>query len=209
MDGHFAGAKNTIDLFMHIFSTTEIKVATWWFLSTENLAKRSQAELEFIFSIYKTIGNDLDEFLAANRINFKRIGNPTNIPQDFLDFLDNKEKNFSFEESDRFAVFAINYGGRDEIVRGINTILAHDKEITTITAEELSKNMDLGSLPTIEMVIRTKWDDAHRTSWFMSRWIGYAELYFTPKKYPAFTNKDLDESLVWFDSIANKRNYGK
>lgn len=63
MDGHFAGAKNTIDLYKHIFSTTGVKVVTGWFLSTENLQKRSQAELEFIFGIYKVIGNDLDEFL--------------------------------------------------------------------------------------------------------------------------------------------------
>jgi undecaprenyl diphosphate synthase len=110
MDGHFAGAKKTIDLFKHIFSTTEVQVVTGWFLSTENLNQRSAAELEFIFSIYKTIGNDLDDFLVENHINFKRIGNPEGIPEDFREFLFNKERNFHFPDSQRFAVFAINYG---------------------------------------------------------------------------------------------------
>lgn len=190
-----------------MFTTTETKVVTGRFLSTENLQKRSEAELDFIFSIYKTIGNDLDEFLAEHHINFKRIGNPIGIPDDFKAFLDNKQKNFSFPDSEKYAVFALNYGGRDEIVRGINRILEEKKQITTISEEELSKHMDLGTLPPVEMVIRTKGDEAQRTSGFMSRWIGYAELYFSPKTYPDFTSTDLDESLKRFDSIANKRNY--
>ncbi len=209
MDGHFAGAKNTIDLFKHIFSTTEVKVVTGWFLSTENLQKRSTAELEFIFSIYKVIGNDLDEFLAENHINFKWIGNPEGIPDDFKEFLDKKEKNFSFPESERYSVFAINYGGRDEIIRGIKKMLASGQETSSINEEVLSKSMDLGHLPPVEMVIRTKGDEAQRTSGFMARRIGYAELYFTPKTYPAFGPADIDIALQWFNEVADKRNYGK
>lgn len=78
------------------------------------------------------------------------------MPQGFIDFLKQKQETFNFPDSDRFSVFAINYGGRDEIIRGINSILADQKEITTITVEELSKHMDLGNLPPVEMVIRTK-----------------------------------------------------
>jgi len=209
MDGHFAWAKNTIDLFKHIFSTTEVKVVTWRFLSTENLKNRSETEIEFIFGIYKIIGNDLDEFFGENHINFKWIGNPDGISDDFREFLENKEKTFSFPDSDRYAVIAINYGGRDEIIRGIKKMAKHEQHIDDITEETLSQYMDLGGLPNVEMVIRTKGDEAQRTSWFMSWWIGYAELYFTPHTYPAFWPKEVDESLIWFDSVADKRNYGK
>lgn len=159
---------------------------TGWFLSTENLHKRSEAELEFIFSIYKTIGNDLDDFLQENHINFKWIGNPAGVPADFADFLRAKEQRFSFPDSNRYAVFAINYGGRDEIIRGINALLAKEGTNSDISEENLSKYMDLGSLPPVELVIRTKGDEAQRTSGFMARRIGYAELYFTAKTYPAF-----------------------
>ena len=209
MDWHFAGAKNTIDLFTHIFTTTPVKVVTWRFLSTENLTKRSAAELEFIFGIYKTIGNDLDEFLAANRINFKRIGNPEWLPDDFKEFLRMKEETFSFDESNRYAIFAINYGGRDEIIRWIKNMLAHEKEIDNVDELLLSKYMDLWGLPNVDLVIRTKWDEAQRTSWFMAWRIGYAELYFTSKTYPAFLPTDVDEALTWFHHNADKRNFGK
>lgn len=209
MDGHFAGAKNTIDLFKHIFSNTEVKVVTWWFLSTENLTKRPPAEIEFICGIYKTIGNDLDEFFTEHHINFKRIGNPEGLPADFKEYLENKQKTFSFPESDRYAVIAVNYGGRDEIIRGIKNMVANERNIDTITEESLSKHMDLGALPPVELVIRTKGDEAQRTSGFMARRIGYAELYFTPKTYPEFQAADVDEALRWFNEVADKRNYGK
>ena len=58
--------------------------------------------------------------------------------------------------------------------------------MTTVTEEDISKSLDLGNVPPIELVIRTKGDQAQRTSGFMSRWIGYAELYFTAKKCPEF-----------------------
>ena len=133
-----------------------MEVVTGWFLSTENLHKRSEAELEFIFSIYKTIGNDLDDFLQENHINFKRIGNPDGVPEDFAAFLRAKEERFSFGESQKYAVFAINYGGRDEIIRGVKDLLTNEGENAEISEENISKYMDLGNLPPVEMVIRTK-----------------------------------------------------
>ncbi len=156
MDGHFAGAKNTIDLFKHVFSTTEVKAFTGWFLSTENLHKRSAMELDFIFNMYKTIGNDLDEFMAENDISFKWIGSPEGLPADLIEFLENKEKIFSYPETDRYIIFAINYGGRDEIIRGVKNMLAHEKDISMLNEDTLSKYMDLGSVPPVELVIRTK-----------------------------------------------------
>lgn len=87
------------------------------------MQKRSVPELEFIFGIYKIIGNDLDEFLAENRINFARIGNPDGLPDDFREFLETKKQTFSFPDSSRYAVLALNYGGRDEIVRGVQKMI--------------------------------------------------------------------------------------
>jgi undecaprenyl diphosphate synthase len=53
-------------------------------------------------------------------------------------------------------VFGINYGGRDEIVRGIKKLAAEKKDMTIITEEDISTNLDLGNVPPIELVIRTK-----------------------------------------------------
>ena len=207
MDGHFAGAKNTIDMLQYIFSTTPVEVVTGRFLSTENLKNRSQEELQFIFGIYKVIGNDLDEFLWANHINFRWVGDRTWIPADFLEFLDMKQSTFNFPDSKRTAVFALNYGWRDEIIRGIKSLSTD--QINNLTEETFGSALDFWSLAPLDMVIRTKGDTAHRTSWFMTRRIWYAELYFSKEYYPAFTTAHLDEALKRYDSVAEKRNFGK
>jgi undecaprenyl diphosphate synthase len=69
--------------------------------------------------------------------------------------------------------------------------------------------MDFGDLPPLDLVIRTKGDMAKRTSGFLSRWIGYAELFFSKLQFPTFRVEDMKEALQRFDSIINYRNFGK
>ena len=79
--------------------------------------------------------------------------------------------------------------------------------MTNITEEEISNSLDLGNMPPIELVIRTKGDQAQRTSGFMSWRIGYAELYFTPKKCPELDTQEYEKALNRFNDMANLRNY--
>ena len=79
----------------------------------------------------------------------------------------------------------------------------------TIDEKTLSNAMDLANIPPVDLIIRTKGDQAQRTSGFMTRWIGYAELYFTETKCPEFDVKEYQKALKRFDTIANKRNFGK
>jgi undecaprenyl diphosphate synthase len=78
-----------------------------------------------------------------------------------------------------------------------------------ITENDITQSLDLGNIPPIELIIRTKWDQAQRTSGFMSWWIGYAELYFTAKKCPEFDIQEYQKALIRFDEIASLRNYWK
>lgn len=207
MDGHLEGAKNAITLVKHLFTTTPIKVFTGWFLSTENMTNRSETELGFIFGIFKLIGNDLDEFMREHQISFRRVGNPDWLPTDFLDFLTTKQKNFSFDTG-KAIVFAINYGWRDEILRGIKNI-PQETNLSTLTESDFSSYLDFWTLPPVDLVIRTKGDVARRTSGFMARWIGYAELYFSEKKFPDLDFPEIQKILARFDSISDQRNFWK
>jgi undecaprenyl diphosphate synthase len=207
MDGHFAGAKKTLEMMEHIFTTTPIDILTWRFLSTENLKNRSPEEVAAIFTIIKALGNDMDPFLLEHRINFQWIGNRNGMPHDVVEFLDNKTRAFTFTDSPKTCVFALNYGGRDEIIRWIQSLSEDDRK--NLTEDSFAKHLDFGKLPPLEMVIRTKGDRAHRTSGFMSWWIGYAELYFAKEYYPGMTREKIDEALVRYDSIAEDRNFGK
>ncbi len=207
MEGHLAGSKNAISLLEYVFSNTPISTVTIWFLSTENVLWRSKTELDFLFSLYKIIWEDLDGLLEKYHINFTWAGSRTGLPKSFLKFLDTKTQIHIYPDSPKTIVFCANYGGRDEIIRGIRKLSPN--QITTITEEEFTKYLDFNGLEPVDLVIRTKGSIAQRTSWFLAWRIGYAELYFVPEYFPAFWPKNLEKALLWYNSIAEWRNFGK
>ncbi len=207
-EAYMVSYEKAVELIMHTFTNTEVKVFTLRGLSTENAMKRPKEEFDFLMTMYKIVEEDLDGFLKEHKVNFKAIGDLDGITDDFKEYLQAKEKRNTYE-TDRYFVFAINYGWRDEIVRGIKKLAKEKKDLTAVTEQEISDSLDLGGLPPIELVIRTKWDQAQRTSGFMSWRIGYAELYFTPRRCPEFDTNEYEKALIRFDEMANLRNYGK
>lgn len=205
---YLESVEKAIQIIEYIFSKTPIKVFSWWGMSTENRQKRPAAELDFLFSLYKTCGDRLDKFLEKEKINFRWIGNMEWLPQDFLDYMKNMVDRFSFD-TDRYIIFAINYGGKDEIIRGIKSYLDKWNDVNDLTEDNLGDYMDLWSYNPVELVIRTKWDTSSRISGFMSRWIWYAELYFTSKLFQEMADNDIEQALVWYDSMYQYRNFGQ
>jgi undecaprenyl diphosphate synthase len=154
-EAYMISYEKAVNLIQYTFTQTEVKVFTLRGLSTENAQKRPKEEFDFLMTMYKIVEEDLDEFMAANKVNFKAIGDMTGITEDFRDYLLAKEKRNTYD-SDRYFVFAINYGGRNEIIRGIQKLANENTDLHTLTEEQLSSALDLGNLPPIELVIRTK-----------------------------------------------------
>lgn len=207
-EAYWISYQRGLEMLEYTFQSTDTKVFTLRGLSTENTAKRPQEEYDFLMNMYKQIDGKLDEILTTHQINFKRIWNPAGVSEWFKNYLDEKTKQYTFDTEKRF-VFAINYGGRDEIVRGIHSLVAQGKDLSTIEEEDLTSALDLWNIPPVELVIRTKGKMAKRTSGFMSRWIGYAELYFTEKMCPELGIPEYQEALKRFESVSDLRNYGK
>ncbi len=197
-----------VELIKYTFTHTDIKVFTLRWLSTENANKRPKSEFDFLMTMYQIIDEHLDDFLIQNQINFKRIGNPEHITEWFKTYLNQKQKRTKCD-SDKYFIFAVNYWWRDEIIRWIQSLQQQWFDFNKITEKDLSQSLDLWDIPPIELVVRTKGDFAHRTSGFMSRWIGYAELYFSHKKCPDLLVEDYKQALEWFDSVAQHRNFWK
>jgi undecaprenyl diphosphate synthase len=213
IQGHLTGIDRSMDLIQYIFTKTPIEVMTGRWLSTENVSGRDPEYVRTLCNFFKLKGDLLNDFLKEHRINFRRIGSPDGLPEDFVEYMRDKSASFKFVDSSKTVVFAINYGWRDEIMRGIKALIANASDLwnfqKNLTESSLAAAMDLGDLPPVDLVIRTKGDKAHRTSWFMSRWIWYAELYFTAIKYPDFSVTEFDKALARFDEIAAFRNFGK
>ena len=207
-EAYMLSYEKALDLIRYTFTQTEVEIFTLWGLSTENGMKRPKEEFDFLMNMYKLVEEDLDEFMHEHQINFQVIGNLSGITDDFREYLLAKQKRNTYP-TNKFFIFAINYGGRDEIVRGIHSLAEQGIDLQHISEEEISKALDLGARTPVDLIIRTKGDKAQRTSGFMSRWIGYAELFFTAKKCPEFEVEDYQQALHWFDQISQDRNFGK
>lgn len=206
--GHKAWFDNMVQLAQHIFSTTSIRVMTFRWLSTENTAQRSPDELEYLYGFAYNLENSIKELLEQWRISFRRIGSRVWLPSEVIDILDDMKTKFCFW-TEKMLVVAVNYGGRDEIIRWVNKWLAWWNTSIPLTEESLSKFMDCTDVPPIDLVIRTKSHLASRLSGFMLWWIGYAELFFSELLFPDFTTKELDKALVRYDERVYYRNFGK
>ncbi|MBS8122492.1 polyprenyl diphosphate synthase [Candidatus Vampirococcus lugosii] len=211
--GHLEGFNNVISLVKYVFANTDVEVFSVWGLSTENSLSRNEDELEYLFKLYEKIPSELDDFLQENKINFKLVGNRDGLPGYLTDFFVEKEKKFNFSGSNKTFVLAVNYGGRDEIIRGVKSLISDNVNcgnlVSKLDSDLLSKYLDFSDLPLIDLVIRTKGNKAKRSSGFMLWWIGYAELYFSDKLCPDFTSEDLEQVLEWFCDIQKDRNFGK
>ena len=99
---------------------------------------------------------------------------------------------FKYYDSKKTFVMAINYWWQDEILRAMKKLKDIGDEVSQ---ENLEKYMDFWWLPTVDLVIRTKQRLAKRLSWFMLRWIGYAQLYFTDLYCPEFTVDEFERAI--------------
>lgn len=99
---------------------------------------------------------------------------------------------------------AINYGGRAEIVDAVKKIYRTAKSSATITEKSVGEAMYTALQPDPDMIIRTSGEQ--RLSGFLA-WQGvYSELYFTPKNWPEFSERDLDVALSEFKN--RQRRFG-
>lgn len=113
-----------INIAKYLYDKTPIEVFTLRGLSTENLSNRSQEELSYLFDLYKKITEDLYELFRLHSVNFRVAGDLDGLPEDLSAFLREKMAEFSFPESAKTFVLAVNYGGQDEILRAVKSLIA-------------------------------------------------------------------------------------
>jgi undecaprenyl diphosphate synthase len=101
---------------------------------------------------------------------------------------------------------ALDYGGRDEIVRSVNRLLQHHKNgCLHVTEELISEFLDAPNVSEPDLVIRTGGE--MRISNFLIWQIAYAELYFSKTLWPDFTTEEFDTALSDYQ-LRNRRRGG-
>lgn len=180
-----------------------IKFITLWALSTDNLQKRPQEEVDGIIKLINNIEFFLWEMLDDN-LKFETIWNITELPESsqiVLNRVKEKTKNNTWIT----LIIALIYWWQDEIVRATKKIIEKWIDPNLLTKEEYRKYLDTWKFPRPDIIVRTGWDIRH--SWFMLFDSEYSEYFFTEKKWPEFDEEELDKVIEFYNW--SKRNFWK
>ena len=103
--------------------------------------------------------------------------------------------------------FALNYGGRDEILRAIKKVLAAGVTDGELTEERFSQFLDTAGIPDPDLIIRT--GGQLRLSGYLPWQSIYAELYFTPVLFPDFSPAEFDKAIEEYQQRTRRFGGGK
>ena len=204
--GHAAGAKNVrsvAELAYHM----GIKYMTLYAFSTENW-NRPQEEVSALMNL-------LENYLKTCLIEAKKNNMRVRVIGDIsrLDYAMQEKIKQLEEESSQYTgfhlTFAINYGSRDEILRGIKKISEKvregDLDPNTLDETMVGEYLDTWDLPDPDLLIRTSGEQ--RLSNFLLWQMAYTEFYFTPVAWPDFGEKELRDAVLAYEE--RDRRYGK
>ena len=179
-----------------------ISHVTLYALSTENL-KRPPAELEGLYNLIRTRFSEAMRKVCKKGVRLHIMGDISPLPADVQEVLRQaEEETVCYEGSGKGLHIAICYGARAEIVRAANNAVQNGQ---LLTEESLSKALYTGDAPDPDLIIRTGGE--MRLSNFLLYQAAYAELYFSPKMFPEFSNEDLEEAVAEF--ARRTRRFGK
>ncbi len=187
-DGHGSGLTRMVGL-AEKAKSMGIKYLTVYALSTENL-QRPEEELGKMFDLMRKRFNDCVEKLLALGAALKVIGDLSLLPDDVSRLISDGIKK-SPESADFTFIMAIGYGGRNEILRAVNSAV---KDGLAVGGEEFSRLLDTRGIPDPDFIIRTGGE--LRLSNFLLWQAAYAELYFTDVLFPDFTNAEFERAIA-------------
>jgi undecaprenyl diphosphate synthase len=199
IEGHRVGAQTTEEI-VKAARRIGIKYLSLFAFSTENW-KRPKEEVEFLFSLmHEYVKSKLPLFLE-NDIKFRAMGRLWELPDYLRDgFLEIEEKTSHCKTMT--AVFAVNYGGKQEILDAVNRALKDGH--TKITEEILRRYLYIPELPDLDLLIRTSGE--LRISNFLLWQSAYTELWFTDTLWPDFTEEEFKRALL--DYSRRERRFG-
>jgi len=177
-----------------------IKILTFFVFSTENW-KRSKKEVNYLMRLAEKGILKYAKEIYKKGIKIRIIGQRKKLPKSLQKAILKVEK-MTKNNKEMIVNFALSYGGRAEITEAIKNIIRKNIPPEKITEKTISQNLWTSDL---DLLIRT--GKEQRISNFLIWQAAYAELYFSSKYWPDFTEKDLDLALK--DYKQRQRRFGK
>lgn len=176
-----------------------IEYLTYYAFSTENWS-RPQDEVDALMNLLRKYMKDSIERSSKNNMRVRVIGDISALAPDLRESIRKLEEVSASNTGLKFQV-AINYGGRDEILRAVRKATEKVKE-GELQPEDINEEIfygffDTAGIPYPDLMIRTSGE--MRTSNFLPWQLAYSEFYFTDVLWPDFNKKELKKALDFYN----------
>lgn len=203
--GHTQGAKNVETICREAWNLG-VKYLTVYAFSTENWS-RPKEEVDALMKLLRNYMKNCIKTAEKNHMRVRILGDKTGLAEDIQESIAKLEESSKNQDGLNFQI-AINYGSRDEILRGMRRML-QDYQENPFSLEELDERkfqeyLDTADIPDPDLLIRTSGEQ--RISNYLLWQIAYTELYFTNVPWPDFTKEELVKAIEDYNS--RDRRYG-
>lgn len=187
--GHVRGSAVVSDI-VQAADDLGLKALTLYAFSTENWSRPIE-EVSTLFRLLKKFLLKERQRILKNQIRFKVIGEIQNLPAETVKLIRELEAETKDAKGLKLT-FAFSYGSRAEMVRAFNKFSQENpgKEISEQDLNSYLYSPDTGD---VDLMIRTGGEQ--RISNFLLWQLAYAELYFTPTKWPEFSPREFNKIL--------------
>ncbi|MDO5363498.1 MAG: isoprenyl transferase [Eubacteriales bacterium] len=203
--GHVKGCAN-LETICDDMKELGIKYLTVYAFSTENW-KRSREEVEGLMKLFRNYLKKCIKISEKNKMKVKVIGDITAFDDDIQKKIMELEE-FSKDYDELHFQIALNYGSRDEILRGVRKLAqdAVDGKVkpAEIDEEVFESYLDTSGIPDPDLMIRTSGE--LRLSNYLLWQMAYTEFYFTDVAWPDFHKPELIKAIEKYNE--RDRRYG-
>ncbi len=205
-EGHKVGAK-VFEEISEYCAEIGVKYVTFYAFSTENW-KRSKLEVTAIMNLLRGYLDRMQERVLENeeagyRIRF--LGARDGMPKDIVSRMDDVEKR-SADKTRININIAVNYGSRDEIVRGVKDIVREIQSgkinVDDIDEDMISSHLYTAGQPDPDLIIRPSGE--YRLSNYLMWQAAYSEIFIDDVLWPDYTPECLDRAIAEY-SKRNRR----
>jgi undecaprenyl diphosphate synthase len=197
--GHAQGSK-VVEKICEEAHRIGIKYLTVYAFSTENWT-RPQDEVEALMKLLRSYMKDCIKTSTKNNMKVRIIGDISKLSEDIRNSIKELEKTSAGNTGLNFQV-ALNYGSRDEMLRGIKKIAmdVRDNKIDIVNIDEnlFDSYLDTNGIPDPDLLIRTSGEQ--RLSNFLLWQLAYTEFYFTDVLWPDFNKEELMKAIQYYSS---------
>lgn len=204
IEGHRKGFDNVVSLGRKT-RQLGITTLTFWAFSTENW-QRTKEEVDYLMNLYEKMITRYIKEAIKDEVCIVHMGRKDRLPQSLLSKIQNAEHKTRHYRK-HYLNIAIDYGGRDEIIRAVNKTRKTESETENISEADINQNLDLADqpYPNPDIIIRT--GKEYRLSGFMLWQSQYSELFFPDVYFPDFTPNQLADIIEEYGQ--KQRRFGK